>query len=172
MGVAKKMLAKCKSQELSIQKLLLEYRNCSVLNSPYSPAELLFSRKTRSDLPCHDNLLKPKLVLDWHKYQKGTDERNKKCYDKSAKVSSHQFQVGDRVIYFKDKKWLPAVIVRCHESPRLENNLLFLDSRIIVPVSLRPEVFKKVHSSHFGLSKTKARAKSLFYWQRANKIYK
>lgn len=34
----------------------------------------------------------------------------------------------------------------------------------MVPVNLRNKMLNKLHESHFGITKTISRAKSLFYW--------
>lgn len=46
-----------------------------------------------------------------------------------------------------------------------ENELLFVDKRIYVPKFLQNLIISKLHECHFGMTKTKARAKVLFYWQ-------
>lgn len=50
----------------------------------------------------------------------------------------------------------------------LSNNLLFLDNKIIVPTCLRQEMLTLVHKPHFGIQKTKLRARQLFYWPLLN----
>ena len=44
------------------------------------------------------------------------------------------------------------------------NGMLFKDECIIIPTKLRPEMLKTVHQGHFGIEKTKARARKVIYW--------
>ncbi|KAK3908785.1 hypothetical protein KUF71_019040 [Frankliniella fusca] len=46
----------------------------------------------------------------------------------------------------------------------VEDNLIILEDRIIVPVKLRKPVLKKLHTAHLGIDKTKARARQSLYW--------
>lgn len=49
-----------------------------------------------------------------------------------------------------------------------EDNLLFYEDRIVVPTAARKKILNILHESHMGMTKTKARAKSLFYWPNLN----
>lgn len=46
----------------------------------------------------------------------------------------------------------------------LEDDIIFLNDRVIVPVNLREYVLSKIHMSHLGIEKTKKRARSIVYW--------
>ncbi|XP_028404008.1 uncharacterized protein K02A2.6-like [Dendronephthya gigantea] len=46
----------------------------------------------------------------------------------------------------------------------IQEGLLFLGSRIIVPESLRQKIMREIHSGHQGMEKCKLRAKSCVYW--------
>jgi len=50
----------------------------------------------------------------------------------------------------------------------INNELLYYETRILVPKSLRKYVIHKLHATHLGISKTKARAKQLFYFPGIN----
>ena len=66
----------------------------------------------------------------------------------------HKSKVLDSVkIFYKNKN---EII--------LENNILFLGDRIIVPKSLKNAMMAQLHEPHMGITKTKRRAKELFYW--------
>lgn len=45
-----------------------------------------------------------------------------------------------------------------------ENGLVFLGDRIVVPTNLRKAMLEKLHESHIGITKTKLRARGIFYW--------
>ncbi|KAG5862025.1 hypothetical protein JTB14_012628 [Gonioctena quinquepunctata] len=42
--------------------------------------------------------------------------------------------------------------------------LLFVNDKLIVPSSLKQKILSLLHENHFGENKTKARARSVFYW--------
>ncbi|KAJ8867273.1 hypothetical protein PR048_031072 [Dryococelus australis] len=46
----------------------------------------------------------------------------------------------------------------------VEDRMVFLGSKIVVPTALRPYVFNLAHEEHGDVEKTKARAKQVFYW--------
>ena len=46
----------------------------------------------------------------------------------------------------------------------LEDGLVILEDRVVVPVSLRARVLKSLHTAHLGIEKTKARARQTVYW--------
>ena len=39
----------------------------------------------------------------------------------------------------------------------------------MIPTGMRPEILKKLHVSHLGITKCKARARSLVFWPGMNK---
>ena len=45
-----------------------------------------------------------------------------------------------------------------------EDGLLFFKYRLIVPLTLRKYILALLHESHFGIQKTKARAREIVYW--------
>lgn len=51
----------------------------------------------------------------------------------------------------------------------VSNGLLFFGERVVVPNSLKEFILDKLHEAHIGITKTKGRAKNLFYWQGMNK---
>lgn len=53
---------------------------------------------------------------------------------------------------------------KLREDIYLSNNLLFLGDRVIVPKSLRQGMLNLIHESHFGIVKTKLRARQVLYW--------
>ena len=46
----------------------------------------------------------------------------------------------------------------------VEDGLILLGSRVIVPESLRGNILQQIHGGHFGMEKCKLRAKSCVYW--------
>lgn len=50
----------------------------------------------------------------------------------------------------------------------LDDSLIFLDDRVIVPTALRSDILEQLHQSHLGFEKTKARARSIVFWPGIN----
>lgn len=50
----------------------------------------------------------------------------------------------------------------------INNELLYYETRILVPKSLRKYIIYQLHETHLGITKTKARAKQLFYFPGIN----
>lgn len=117
-GISKNMLRKCKEEKSDIDLMMLEYRNSPVLDSPYSPCQLLMSRLTRSILPIHSELLIPKIVTGFNDFQDKRNIINRTHYNKSAKEYRYNFEEGQEVVYLKDNVWIPAKIVSFHSTPR------------------------------------------------------
>ena len=46
----------------------------------------------------------------------------------------------------------------------VEDNLVIKEEKVLVPVSLRGNVLKKLHLAHLGIKKTKSRARQVLYW--------
>lgn len=70
-------------------------------------------------------------------------------------------------IGWPDRKSIPDVVKHYY---RIKNELvvsegiLYYENRIVIPANLRPAILKILKSSHLGITKSKLRAKSLFYW--------
>lgn len=97
----------------------MEYRNTPVLNSKFSPTQLLFSRLTKTTLPISDRLLEPKIVQNFQQIQKQTDVRNKRNYDKNVSHNNEKFFEPNQNIALHDgTKWGPAKIIKPSGEPR------------------------------------------------------
>lgn len=46
----------------------------------------------------------------------------------------------------------------------VDDDIVYLDERIIVPKKLQKEMLKKLHESHLGITKTRNRARQILYW--------
>ena len=55
-----------------------------------------------------------------------------------------------------------------HDKITYCNGLLFRGNQVIIPKTLQPEMFKKIHASHQGIVKSKQRAKSVRFWPGMN----
>lgn len=50
----------------------------------------------------------------------------------------------------------------------VENELLFYNHRLVIPTELQRKMVKWLHEPHFGIEKTLARARMLYYWPGMN----
>ena len=82
---AKSLLEKCKRDGTDIYMALLEMRNVPRDNHLGSPAQRLFSRRTRTVLPISKKLLVPSPVEKVQQNLKKARGQRKRHYDKSAK---------------------------------------------------------------------------------------
>lgn len=56
-----------------------------------------------------------------------------------------------------------------HNDIHVLDNLVFFKNRLIVPAELRQDMLKLLHDEgHFGVTKTRARAKDSLYWGSIN----
>ena len=46
------------------------------------------------------------------------------------------------------------------------NDIIFKSERIVIPLSMRPELLKNVHESHLGIEKSRSRARDIMFWPR------
>lgn len=66
-----------------------------------------------------------------------------------------------------DKKDVPAEVrfyFKLRSDIFVEDDIVFLNGKIVVPVELRKEMLCKIHESHFGMEKSKLRAREILYW--------
>lgn len=84
-------------------------------------------------------------------------------------------QVLSKIKYFCETEWPKKskdlekdfkFYFALRENIYLSNDLLFLNNKIIVPSKLRKEMLELIHKPHFGIVKSKLRARQIFYWPR------
>ena len=51
----------------------------------------------------------------------------------------------------------------------LENDLLMIGCRIVIPSELRPAMLSKIHDEHLGITKCHARARQSIWWSGLSK---
>lgn len=96
----KGIIKKCSNDNEDIHLALLIYRNTPVMNSKYSPSELLMSRHLRDNLPLTKAQLKPK-VINYNAYNnqlKNLNEQSKKYYDRKTKIPI-TFKINEKILY-------------------------------------------------------------------------
>ena len=48
------------------------------------------------------------------------------------------------------------------------DGIVMKNERIVIPEVLQPEILRYLHVGHFGIEKTKARARTVVYWMGMN----
>lgn len=110
---AKRLLKKAKADGKDPYLAMLDQRNTPSQWIKASPAQRLFSRRTRTLMPMHDNLLQPKVI---HSRQEQIENRNRQAvyYNRHAK-DLDPLKEGDRVHVQPgepNKTWRKATVVK------------------------------------------------------------
>lgn len=58
--------------------------------------------------------------------------------------------------------------VNVKKSLAIENELIMLGQRVVIPLSLRKNILRELHKTHLGISKTKALSRSYVWWPGIN----
>lgn len=113
----KKLIKKCYDNNDDIYAALLAFRNTPILNTTYSPSQLLMSRYLRDKLIISDRKLKPKLVNNRDVSNTLTNHQvnASKYYDKKCVSFRQEFQKNDLIWYQEKPKsvWKKGKILNC-----------------------------------------------------------
>ncbi|GFO19567.1 retrovirus-related pol polyprotein from transposon 17.6 [Plakobranchus ocellatus] len=105
-GIIKTAMKKFQDPNIAI----LQYRNTPITGLKYSPAQLLFNRRLRDNIPTLKINLKPANT------SKGKATKAKSIFDRHAKPYQQDFKKGDRVrVQLKDK-WIEGRILDKHQT--------------------------------------------------------
>eukprot|EP00057_Strongylocentrotus_purpuratus_P006656 XP_011661130.1 PREDICTED: uncharacterized protein K02A2.6-like [Strongylocentrotus purpuratus] len=111
--IAKQLLKKTKKGEEDFYMSLLVWRNTPTVGLNSSPAQRLFGRRLRNNLPIASVLLKPKLQTDTNQRKEKNREKQAHYYNRGAK-DLPELKVGDTV-RVKPKKharaWESAIVL-------------------------------------------------------------
>ena len=116
-GIAKKLLTKAKEINQDPYIALLEYRNTPLLDCNMSPAQLLYSRRTKFIVPITNKLLQHQPV-DQSTVQKNMQRAKatqKEKFDKSAKPLP-PLSINESVRIQAGKFWRPAKAMKKHDA--------------------------------------------------------
>lgn len=102
----KKLIKKCYDNNDDIYAALLAFRNTPILNTTYSPSQLLMSRYLRDNLIISDRKLKPKLINNRDVSNTLTNHQvnASKYYNKKCISTRQEFQKNDLVWYQEKPK--------------------------------------------------------------------
>ena len=99
-------------------KSLLIYRSAPLQNG-LSPAQMLMGRRLRTNLPMHDNLLKPKGAVKVRQAKEEEKVKQKKRHDKSAKQLPYLKPVDRvRLLDYSTGMWTQQGLVQQEVAPR------------------------------------------------------
>lgn len=115
--MAKSVLRKAlEDPNMDAELAFLRYRNTPVSGMRVSPAEILFGRRLRDELPCSKAYLQPRIVNPMPDIE-SMQRRQKKYYDRTA-TAKPEFQPGDPVYVQKGRIWERATIAAKRSEPR------------------------------------------------------
>lgn len=77
-----------------------------------------------------------------------------------------------KVLEFYEKGWDTKqcnsaelkIYYKLQNDIHVNNNLIFYNDRIVVPIGLRQEMLQLLHEGHFGINRTRDRARQIFFW--------
>ena len=95
---------------------LLEYRNSPVAGLPYSPAQILMSKRLRSKIPCALNLLEPCIVNVTNSLN-ASQSRQQYYYNRGTKALPLLTE-GEKVYCRQRNHTNSTIVVRKHANPR------------------------------------------------------
>ena len=118
--IAKNLIKKAKLENKGFDKYLLQYRNAPLPDLNLSPAQLLFSRRLKDNLPCIDKLLFPKVVSreiikDRFNFKQ---QKQQKYFNRNTR-SLVEGKEGDRVLFkTNNKNWKTGIVAQKCKQPR------------------------------------------------------
>jgi hypothetical protein len=114
----KHLFRKAAEEQRDPYRALLDYRNTPIAGLNSSPAQLLMSRRLKSNLPTHSNLLKPKVVLGAESALQERQRKQESYYNRGTKPLP-DIAPGDTVrIRQPDNTWRPAIVKEKYWTPR------------------------------------------------------
>ena len=116
-GTVKQLMRKANEDSRDPHLALLAYRNTPVAGMPYSPAQLLMSRKLRDNLHTTESLLKPRVAE--HAYVRLRERQGKaKAYFDRGKKKWSKLDPGDTIRIKSGRTWTSVTVTAVHTSPR------------------------------------------------------
>ncbi|KAK3785639.1 hypothetical protein RRG08_010039 [Elysia crispata] len=91
---------------------ILQYRNTPITGLKYSPAQLLFNRRLRDNIPTLKMKSKPFIPPKARQDLMARQQKQKLFYDRHSKSSAQDFRKGDKI----KKKWIEGKIHDKHHT--------------------------------------------------------
>ncbi|XP_064456892.1 uncharacterized protein K02A2.6-like [Ornithodoros turicata] len=115
---AKSVLRKCALDGSDIQMALLNLRNTPRNEGLGSPAQRLYSRRTKTTIPMHSKLLQPK-VIQGVRHKLNTERDRQKRYGDQHTRQAPKMAVGQSVkVWEGHRHWIPGTVIRHLDEPR------------------------------------------------------
>lgn len=114
--ICKNMLKKTQNEEELIDAMMA-YRNTPTKYMNYSPAQLLQSRATRTNIPMHESKFEPKLCKNVQEEIELKQRKAKTYYDRQTKTRV-DFELNQTVLFRNNNRWQKGNITEILKSPR------------------------------------------------------
>ena len=117
--ICKQMMKKCQLSNGDVYNALLDFRNTPSAETGYSPAQLMFGRRTRTLLPIPQNKLKPEVKAEINEKITASKRKQAHYYNRSAR-SLPDLKAGDHVRIKPpgEDHWVEAKCVAKAKEPR------------------------------------------------------
>ena len=113
--IAKMLMKKCKKSGYNLNLALLDYRNTPSKEIGLSPAQRMFSRRTKTLLPTSEQVLQPQIQTDVPERIKRKRQEAKYYYDRKAK-NKPELETGQAIYVKKNRNnegetnWIPGQV--------------------------------------------------------------
>lgn len=155
---------------MRLQRMLLRLQRY-ILKVMYKPGKELYIADALSRAYLHkqkENLLEEDLAVNWITSQLPISEQILDAFKKATAEDAEMQMLTKAVLtgWAKERSMMPRSIQQYwtfREEIIYEDGLLFKANKLIVPNQLRQEI-NKIHESHLGIVKCKARGRDILYW--------
>jgi hypothetical protein len=113
----KSLFKKAAEEQKCPYKALLDYRNTPIVGLNSSPAQLLMSRRLKSNLPTHNELLQPSVVVGAKSALQERSKKQEHYYNRGTKPLP-SLKPGETVRVRQGNLWQPARVEEKHWTPR------------------------------------------------------
>lgn len=156
---------------MRLQRMLLRLQRYN-LKVMYKPGKELYIADALSRAYLREqkeNLLEEDLEVNWITSQLPITEQKLDAFKKATAEDAEMQMLTNAVLngWAKERSMMPRSIQpywTFREEISHEDGLLFKANKLIVPNQLRQEMINKIHESHLGIVKCKARGRDILYW--------
>lgn len=156
---------------MRLQRMLLRLQRYN-LKVMYKPGMELYIADALSRAYLHEqkeNLLEEDLAVNWITSQLHISDQKQDAFKKATAEDAEMQMLKKAVLngWANERPMMPRSIQQYwtfREEISYEDGLLFKANKLIVPNQLRQEMINKIHESHLGIVKCKARGRDILYW--------
>jgi hypothetical protein len=119
-NIAKNLLKKAAEDKVDYRDFIMNYNNTPLSGLPYSPSQILNSRRIRTNVPTTGSALEPQVVRDIYKLLQLRQSITKGFHDRHVNKKEVVFKKGDHIVYKskKDDHWKKGTILGKCKEPR------------------------------------------------------